>query len=385
MQANTCIRKIQKDNLKRGDVSLIYSQLTTPAVIVDLDIAESNIARMALCLQSNGIQHRPHIKTHKSLFFAKKQMTAGACGITVAKISEAEIFAAGGFEQILIAYPIIGEDKLRRFAILHRTIELIATVDSMMAASGLSRVGVENGKPVRVLIEIDGGLHRTGRQPGTDIIDFAKLVKELPGLEIFGILGYFGTIYDNTTEEGFNKAAQHEAKIMKMTGEQLKNEGIQVAVVSSGSTPSAILAEHLEGITEVRAGNYIFFDVSAMGMGFAKEDNCALRVIVTVISTPLPGRATIDAGSKTLTSDKARHRDGYGYVVGQPEISITALNEEHGFLEFDPLVVSFKVGDRLEIIPNHSCVIPNLTNIMFGVRKGEVMEQITVDARGCNY
>ncbi len=129
-------------------------------------------------------------------------------------------------------------------------------------------------------------------------------------------------------------------------------------LISSGSTPASLLAN---------------------------EENCALRVIATVVSKPLPGRAAIDAGSKTLTSDKAAHREGYGYVVGLQGVSISALNEEHGFIEFDPEEVSLKVGDRLEIIPNHSCVIPNLYDFINGVRKGKVTESIKVDARGRNY
>ncbi|WP_231571029.1 hypothetical protein [Gordoniibacillus kamchatkensis] len=120
-------------------------------------------------------------------------------------------------------------------------------------------------------------------------------------------------------------------------------------------------------------------------MGLAAEGDCALRVIATVVSVPLPGRATIDAGTKTLTSDKAHHREGFGIVVGQPDIAITGLNEEHGFLQFDPAKVQLRVGDRIEIIPNHSCVIPNLNNTITGVRAGKPVEAIAVDARGCNY
>jgi D-serine deaminase-like pyridoxal phosphate-dependent protein len=363
----------------------MYSEVTTPAVIVDLDIAESNLSRMASLLQANGIRHRPHVKTHKSAYFAHKQLAAGAIGITVAKLSEAEVFVKHGIDDILIAYPIIGEDKLRKFADLHLQASLLATVDSMTGAEGLSRVGTGTGKRVQVLIEIDGGLHRTGRQPGEDAVSFAKYVRDLPGIEIAGIMGYFGNIYKNTSEYAFREAVRSEGQILQQTVEQLNKEGIPVPIVSTGSTPASLLSEHLEGVTEVRAGNYLFFDVSAMDMGLAKEEDCALRVIATVVSRPLPGKATIDAGSKTLTSDRARTNPGYGRIVGAPGIVITALNEEHGFLEFDPAQVTLDVGDRVEIIPNHSCVLPNLTDAITAVRGGKAVDRIPVDARGCNY
>jgi D-serine deaminase-like pyridoxal phosphate-dependent protein len=362
----------------------LYRELTTPTVIVDLDIVEANIARMAEKLRAHGIRHRPHIKTHKSVQLAKKQLKAGARGITVAKLAEAEVFAEAGFDDILVAYPIVGDDKLRRFAELHRKAGMIATADSVTVAEGLSRVGESTGKRVRILIEIDGGLHRGGRQPGQDALEFARAIRPLPGLEIVGLMGYFGTIYGHSDEQALIDATKREAAAMRETADLLRRNGFDIGIVSTGSSPAAAMCEHLDGITEVRAGNYIFSDASGMGIGIAREQDCALRVLATVVSVPLPGCATIDAGTKTLTSDKAHHREGFGYVVGHPEIRIVGLNEEHGFLQFDPSV-DLKVGDRIEIIPNHACVIPNLYAYVNGVRGGRVTEQITIDARGCNY
>jgi D-serine deaminase-like pyridoxal phosphate-dependent protein len=352
---------------------------------VDLDIVEKNIAKMAALLRTSGIHHRPHIKTTKSVTLAKKQLEAGAIGITVSKLSEAEVFFEAGFTEILIAYSIVGKDKLQRFARLHSMGSVITVVDSEAVAFGLSQVGVEAGKEVQVLIELDGGLHRGGRQPGEDAAAFAKSIKDLPGINVKGVMGYFGTIYRNRDDQGFVQAVRQENKLLKHTVTLLRNLGFQVEIISSGSTPSSLYSEYYEGVTEVRAGNYIFYDASGIGMGVAEERDCALRVIATVISTPLPGRATIDAGTKTLTSDKAHHLEGFGLIVGCPGVQITALNEEHGFVEFDPQAVRLSVGDRLEIIPNHSCVIPNLFNKLQGVRGGKATEMITVDARGCNY
>ncbi|CAM4110926.1 alanine racemase [Paenibacillus alkaliterrae] len=357
----------------------------TPFVIVDLDVVERNIGRMAEKLAQYNIKHRPHIKTHKSLRLANLQLAAGAIGITVAKLAEAEVFADGGIGDILIAFPIIGERNLKRLERLHTRIQVAVTVDSWEAAQGLSTIGVRTNKPVRVLIELDGGLHRGGRQPGNDIVEFALRIRELPGLQIEGIMAYFGLIYQSGDPQAIASAVETESISIAETVSNLRQAGITIDIVSSGSTPAAKLCEHVRGITEVRAGNYIFNDVSAVQMGIAEEADCALRVAATVVSIPQPGMATIDAGTKTLTSDKAHHREGFGIIVGRPEIYIAALNEEHGMLRFDPERVALSIGDRIEIIPNHSCVIPNLNDSIYGMRKGVVTERIKIDARGSNY
>lgn len=364
----------------------MYEQLETPAVIVDLNIAEANIARMASALRARGIRHRPHIKSHKSVYLARKQLEAGAVGITVAKLSEAEHFVRAGIDDILVAYPLVGGAKLKRFAELHKRAHMTVTADSLAVAEPLSDIGVAAGKPVNVLIEIDGGLHRGGRQPGQDTLMFARSIRDLPGLRICGVMGYFGTIYRHANGPELVEAAKHEANVMAETAKLLREDGFAIEIVSSGSTPAALMADHLDGsITEVRAGNYIFFDASGIGLGLASEQDCALRVIATVVSVPMEGMATIDAGTKTLTSDKAHKREGFGCVVGRPGIRIVGLNEEHGFVQFDPNAERLQVGDRLEIIPNHSCVVPNLAPNVTGVRDGRIVERIPIDARGCNY
>ncbi|MFC4597097.1 alanine racemase [Cohnella hongkongensis] len=360
------------------------AELPTPAVYIDLDVMEANISAMAERLKARGIAHRPHLKSHKSIAVAQRQLAAGAIGVTAAKLSEAEVFAGGGIPNILLAYPIVGADKLARLAALHLRTELLVTADSLEGAAGLSGVGVSTGKPVRVLIEIDGGLHRGGRQPGEDALQFARAVDALPGIEVRGLMGYFGTVYKHRNGRDLAEAVKKEAETMAAVAALFRAHGLSAEIVSTGSSPAGLLAELLEGVTEVRSGNYAFFDASGVGMGLATEADCALRVVATVVSTPLPGRATIDAGTKTLTSDRAHHREGFGIVVGYPEISVTALNEEHGFLAYDPDRVRLRIGDRVELIPNHACVLPNLLDRVAGVRKGRVTEWISVDARGCS-
>ncbi|MFB9278480.1 alanine racemase [Cohnella cellulosilytica] len=360
------------------------AELPTPAVYVDLDILEGNIAAMAERLKARGLFHRPHLKSHKSVAVARRQLAAGAIGVTAAKLSEAEVFVSAGIPNLLLAYPIVGADKLDRFKALHAKTDMLVTADSLTAAEGLSAVGVATGKPVSVLIEIDGGLHRSGLQPGGDALRFALEARELPGLKIRGLMGYFGNVYKHAHGPDMARAVREEAATMAATARLFRENGVAADIVSTGSTPAGMYAEALEGVTEVRAGNYVFFDASGVGIGMAAESECALRVVATVVSVPVPGRATIDAGTKTLTSDRAHRRDGFGIAVGLPEVTIAGLNEEHGFLQFDPARIRLRVGDRVELIPNHACVLPNLLDRIAGVRSGEVVEWLIVDARGCS-
>lgn len=359
-------------------------KLQSPAIIVDLDIVERNVNKIATLARNSKKKLRPHIKPHKSVYFAKKQLEGGACGITVAKLSEAEVMAEHGVDDILVAYSIIGEEKLGRLRKLRDRARVATTVDSIEVASGLSTVGTA-ANPLPVLIEIDCGTHRGGRQPGEDALNFAKQIKATPSLCLEGIFTYGGMVYGSSNLEELKTKAALEASILRETATLLAQNGIPVNEVSGGSTPAAFVLDKLEGITEIRPGNYIFFDASGLSMGIAKVSDCALRVLATVVSVPLPGYATIDAGSKTLTSDLATGREGYGYIVGMPDVHLAKLNEEHGYMRYDPVLREFHVGDRVEVIPNHACVIPNLSGILYGIRGEEVVSPISVEARGMNY
>ncbi|WP_047151846.1 alanine racemase [Aneurinibacillus tyrosinisolvens] len=361
----------------------MVNKLSTPVVIVDLDIVEKNISKMAEKVKKAGIKHRPHIKTHKSVYFAKMQQRAGISGITCAKLGEAEIMAEAGFNDILIAFPIVGEDKLERFYQLAKKINVRTCIDSIDVAQSLSNIGAKLNKPIQVYIEVDGGIHRCGRQPGEDTLQFANLIKNLPGIKIIGLLTYAGQIYSKGTFDEIAKMAEEEAKTIKQTADILRNAGFSIQAVSAGSSISSKFVENMEGVTEVRAGNYIFNDVSQLSTGMVTIDECALRVIATVVSTPSPGKAIIDAGSKTLTTDTTHFGNGFGYIIEHPGVEIFKLNEEHGFLRFDPSV-QLHIGQRLTIIPNHACVIPNLCDELIGVRGGEIIQSIPVDARGKN-
>jgi len=359
--------------------------LTTPYVYIDLDKVEKNIKNMTERLANAGIAHRPHIKTHKSIELAKKQIEMGSVGITVAKLAEAEVMNEAGINDIFIAYPIVGEQNLLRLKALCSSSQIRTIVDSYTIASGISSVGESLNKKIEVLIEIDGGSHRGGVQPGEATLDFAKSIADLPGIKIVGLFVYSGQVYGEKDHSGIKKKSQEEAEILINTQQLLNQNGFDIQITSGGSTPSSFFASDLEGITESRAGNYIFCDMNAVHLGVADMNECALKICSTVVSTPLPGYATIDAGSKTITSDLSVKGDTYGTIYGKEGVKLVKLNEEHGYLRFDPSVYQFKVGDVVEIIPNHSCVVPNLNDKIYAFRNGTFEREIRIDARGANY
>lgn len=357
--------------------------LETPAVVVDLDVVGRNIDRMIAGLKSVGIKHRPHIKTHKSVMLAKLQIEKGACGITCAKLGEAEVMIDRGITDILIANEIIGEEKVRRLIKLNKRARVISCIDSFVGAKALSDAGEVEGIKLPVHIELDGGGHRCGRQPGDDIIAFAKSVYDLKGIEIAGLLAYSGQIYGETGEKNLRAAARHEMQLLLGTAKALSEIGIPVKELSGGSSLSSKYPDELCGITESRAGNYIFNDVTSIFSGVAKPEDCAIKVVTTIISLPERGRAIIDAGTKTLTSDMTSYRGGYGYVVEYPNMEIYKLNEEHGYIKYDPSI-QLEIGQKISIIPNHCCMLPNLCDELTVFSSGRFAFNTPVEARGKN-
>ena len=361
----------------------MYDYLPTPAVVMELDIMEENVRDMYEHAKACNIAVRPHIKPHKSIEIAKMQIKNGASGITCAKIGEAEIMAQAGIKDILIAFPIIGEDKLKRLGELLKKTNVCTIINSVEGAQGLSDLGEKIGKKIQVLIEVDGGIRRGGRKPGMDTVDFARDVKNMKGIEIKGILYYGGTIYEARDREGIIEKTRMEQKEMTETAAMLEKEGLCMEILSGGSSYSSKCPEYMNGITEVRPGHYIFNDCGQLAKGFSKEENCALRVVASVVCITDSNHAIIDAGSKALTTDGQVGCMGYGHVIGRDDIVITKLNEEHGFLE-SKKGIDLKIGDKIAIIPNHACVVPNLVDQAYGIRNGVLDHMVTIDARGKN-
>ncbi|EGY9635887.1 amino acid processing protein [Salmonella enterica subsp. enterica serovar Rough O:c:z] len=358
--------------------------LSTPYVALNMDIMEKNIITMTSRLAGNNIQHWPHMKTHKSVRLAKLEQELGASGITCAKLSEAEVMAAGGISSILLAYPLIGDDKCQRYAELARKITMRTIVDSLPGAQGLSRAAVRNNLIFDIHIAIDYGAHREGIQPD-QLLDFAREVAILPGLTISGVFTYAGTIYQYHDEQNIRRAAREEAALLINSRDILNAHGFDIKVLSGGSTLSSFYADELSGITESRAGNFIFGDMNAINGGIYTSENCALTICSTIVSIPLPGYATLDAGTKSLTSDLSVTPGSYGLIQEHPDVSLIKLNEEHGYLRYDPTKVSLTIGEQLHIIPNHCCVVANLVDDIYAFRNGVLIETIAIDARGKSY
>nr|WP_309100007.1 alanine racemase [Fredinandcohnia onubensis] len=359
--------------------------MITPYVKIDFAQVKNNIQSMVDSLAEYNISHRPHIKPHKNVEFAKLQIESGAIGITCATLTELEVMAKGGIDNILLAMPLIGEDQWNRLYNILSTYCFTFTtlVDSEIGLEGLDKIGEKLNKSVNVLVDIDSGGHREGIQP-EETVDFVKKVTSKKWINFKGIFTYYGHIYGYPVEQHPEKTKE-EASILLENKQKLEAEGINVEVLSGGSTVSSQFPNQLSGITESRAGNFIFYDMNAVHLGIANIDQCALRIVAKVISIPMKGKATIDAGSKAMTTDQPIKGNQYGLVVNNPELKIVKLNEEHGFVEYDPEKVDVKIGDIVEIIPNHACVVPNLYKQVFLFEDNRLVRSINVDARGRDY
>jgi D-serine deaminase-like pyridoxal phosphate-dependent protein len=360
--------------------------LDTPAVLVHLDRLDANLGDMADRAKRAGVRLRPHAKTHKSAWIAAEQLRRGAAGLTVAKLGEAEAFVEAGVKDILIAYPIVGEAKLARLRALAQQGRIITTLDDPVVADGLSRMARSLTTPLEVMVEVDSGLHRVGRAPGEESAALALAVARLPGLRFLGLLTHAGHAYRAGSPGEREQIAMGEADALVKTAELLADGGVDPIELSLGSTPTLASIEAVKAaypaITEIRPGTYVFNDGNLIALGVATEAECALSVLVTVVSRPAADRMVVDAGSKTLAADAGR-ADGFGRVVKHPDHLVETLSEEHAVIRL-PQGAEWRIGDRLEIIPNHACPVPNLADTILGVRDGHVEREIKVDARGRN-
>lgn len=355
--------------------------LPTPAVVVDLRIVEKNIAAMLAGAKDNALAHRPHIKTHRCSELARMQVEAGCCGITVAKLGEAEAMAQGGIKDIFVAYAIIGADKIQRLLALSEQCRISTLVNSIEGAAALSDAFASASRTLQVLIEIDGGLNRGGVKPGQAALEFARAIRAFPGISVCGLMYYGGLVYDSKNAEEVRGFAQKERDELMETAALLRDDGFCMEVLSAGSSFTGKTPEALRGITEIRSGHYIFNDCGQLDVGFATEADCALTVISTVVCKPDAHTVIADVGTKNLTSDECHHRKGFGFVPEHPEVEIYALNEEHAFLRTEqdnPL----QIGDKIAIIPNHACVVTNLVDEVYGFRDGSFDHMLCIDARG---
>ncbi len=360
--------------------------LDTPVVAIDLDIMERNISWLAELARANHIQLRPHIKTHKIPEIADLQLKAGAIGITCAKIGEAEVMIGKSkANDIFIAYQIVGAEKVRRLLKLaeHPKLKRLSIgADSVEVARPISDAARRRGLKIPVILKTDVGFSRTGVPAGRPTLDLAWKIEKMPGLKLAGIYTYEGQVYRAKTPRDMRPLAHGACQRLTETAELLRKSGIVVDTVSVGATPAARFTSKFPGIMELRCGTYVFNDQMQILCGSAEAGDCALTIVATVISVPSSDRAVIDAGSKSVTSENISKFGVFGLIKGRPDLRFVGANEEHGMIKMTSPQRKLKVGDRLEIIPNHVCPVMNLHDEAVGIRNGRVETVWAIAARG---
>ncbi|MCG7627250.1 D-TA family PLP-dependent enzyme [Epibacterium sp. MM17-32] len=344
--------------------------IDTPAVLVDLNIAEANVRAFQDYCDTHGLQLRPHIKTHKLPRLAEYQIEQGAIGITCQKITEAEAMIAGGdMRDILITYNILGQDKVARLRALSEQVRLSVVADNAAVVEGLSAGFADAKTPLPVLVECNTGADRCGVETPAEALELASAINAAPGLRFAGLMTYPPT-----------GGATQVTTWLAEAKDLIEATDLTVDVISSGGSPDMWRAHQMPLATEYRIGTYIYNDRSLVTRGTCDWDDCALTVLATVVSTPSKTRAIIDAGSKVLTSDLLG-LDGFGHVLGHPDLNIDQLSEEHGRITSDQ-PTGLRVGDQLRIVPNHACVVSNMLDHVTLMRGDEIIGTEPVAARG---
>lgn len=359
----------------------------TPCLLVDVEILNNNIKRMADLAKKNNVSLRPHFKTHKSVEIAHMQLKAGAQGLTVAKISEAEIMVQAGLKDIFIAYPVIGSKKIARLLELNKNSRIIVGVDSLLGAQALAKAAYEAGQCIEIRLEIDIGFARTGVLQ-THAVELAKKINKIRGLKMTGIYVFKAmTLYGKPTLDRKN-AGLEEGKLAVSLAEQIRQANIDIRDVSVGSTPTAEFAASVPGVTEIRPGTYVFNDIATIKSGFCTINDCAAKVVVTIVSQSCGNRIVIDGGSKTFSTDippgiKPACLEGFGQILTDKHLVFERLSEEHGMIRVKEGAREYKIGEQLSIVPNHICTTVNLHDKLLFVKDSIIVKVIPIDARGC--
>ena len=375
---------------------VLYPDLDTPSVLVDLDKLQRNINAMASMAAEAGIKLRPHTKVHKGTYVSGLQLNAGAIGVSVSKLGEAAVYADAGQSDIMVVHPFYGHHKLKALHALHSRADISCVVDSVEGAKAIGEVGAASDKEVPMLLKINTNCNRFGVSPGEPTLRVARELARIPGIELVGIITHESAM-SQPSAQAVKRIAYESASIMSESARSLRKIGIGIEHVVAGSTPTAWAiceyASDFPEITEIHPGAYVFGDrgyVSAFGI---EEEACSATVLVTVVSTPAPDRACVDGGYKTFGADPmlftaarvgglGSWSPSYGSVVGRPGIGVSRLTEEIGILTLGDPDGSVSIGERLEILPNHISLAVNLHDTIYGIRNGEVVREIPVLCRG---
>ena len=372
------------------------SSIETPCVLLDKSRLQDNIHRIQKIADAQHVNVRPHIKTHKCLEILQLQDEVGAVGITTSKTDEALTFINNGVQSVTVAYPLVVDSKLDRLIATSssRQVDLRLTLDSPYGLEMITRVAKRHGKKINIFLKIDVGLHRCGvAEDDPLVLELVKAIQEESCLNFAGLLSHAGHAYGAATSDQVRQIARDEYQILNRVQEKLEKNQIEVKEISVGSTPTILVNENYDGITEIRPGNYVFMDRTPLRLGLIQHQHIALSVLATVVSINRE-YFIIDAGSKVLSSDQGAHgiagMEGYGlaYPVDQfddlsHEMTVLKLSEEHGFVarrNFD-----LPIGSMIRINPNHSCAVANLADFYTIVNDDQMIDRWEIIARGKVY
>jgi D-serine deaminase-like pyridoxal phosphate-dependent protein len=354
--------------------------METPIPLVDLDRLERNLDRMARYAAEHHLALRPHTKTHKSPRIASEQLRRGAVGLTCATLLEMEVMAELS-DDVLLAYPPVGDAKLHRLLSLPEETGITVAIDSGEVAQQLARAARERGRSVGVFVELDLGMHRVGLSTVADAVELARLVDATPPLAYRGIAFYPGHIRAPAGRQA--EELERLDTALRSAIEALDRAGFRPPIVSGGSTPTVWKTHEIECVTEIRPGTYVYNDRVTAQLGACEQADCALTILATVVSTAVPGQAVIDAGSKALGREPSEGEgEGYGALLDRPEVVVRRMSEEHGILDLRDSDWRPAVGDQVRVVPNHVCIAVHLHEVVYGIRNGRVETSWPVTARG---
>lgn len=355
-------------------------QAETPVAVVDPARSRANARKVVAYCRRHDLRWRPHVKTHKSVRIARMQIGAGARGLTVATPREAEVMSAVS-DDLLLAYPPVGERRIARLLELPASVELTVALDTPEALEPLARGAASAGRTVAVLVEVDAGLRRVGVEDPAGAVDLARRASRLEGVEYRGLMFYPGHI--RLPGPGQDESLHQLSQRLEAVYEALDAAGLPAEEVSGGSTPTLWRSHEIPGLTEVRAGTCIFHDRDTVALGVAEPEELAYSVLTTVVSDAVSGQVVVDAGSKALAKEPSRPdgKGGFGMLLDRPARTVTRLSEEHGIVDLSSTRWRPRVGDRLRVVPNHVCVSVNLQDRLLGLENGTV-ERIDLEGRG---
>jgi D-serine deaminase-like pyridoxal phosphate-dependent protein len=350
--------------------------LDTPALLVDLDAMDANIARISASCKAHNVQWRPHIKGQKVPDLAHRQIAAGAIGVTCAKLGEAEVMADAGIRDILIANQIVGPAKIERLVALARRADVIVTIDSAANLAAISAAASVQAVRPRVVVEVDIGMKRAGVAPGEEAVALAALAKSSPGVRFAGFEAWEGHAAAIADPAEKRRAIATAVGLLTDTATMCRSRGIPVEIVSCGGTGTYPITTALPGVTEIQAGGGIFADIRCRDV-LRLDLTCALTVLTTVTSRPTPFRVVCDAGKKSMSGE-----DSLPQPIGMAKLRTMRLSAEHAILELEEASELPRVGDKLEFIVGYADTTVHLHDELYGLRDGLVEIVWPVAARG---